>query len=169
MPILETALGIERAFDIASAHERVVALTLGLEDLTADLGVPKTDGGAESEYARSRVVMAAHAAKVQPIDSVYGNVGDEDGLRAWARRSRAMGFAGMGCVHPRQIEILHECFAPTEAEVERARAIVAAFEEAQAAGRAVVSLGSRMIDPPVVKRALAIVAQIDEKELGDGK
>ncbi len=161
MPILETAAGIEAAAEIAKAHDRVVAITLGLEDLTADLGVAKTDEGVESLYARSRVVMAAHAARVQPIDSVYGNVGDEEGLRRWAAASRAMGFVGMGCVHPRQIGVLHECFAPTPEEVEKARRIVAAFEEAKAAGRAVVSLGSRMIDPPVVQRALHIMEEAD--------
>jgi citrate lyase subunit beta / citryl-CoA lyase len=162
MPILESARGIEAATEIASAHERVVSITLGLEDLTADLGVPKTDAGSETLYARSRVVMAANAAGVQAIDSVYGNVGDEEGLRSWAKASRAMGFVGMGCVHPRQIPVLHECFAPSPDEIERARRIVEAFEVARAAGNAVVSLGSRMIDPPVVKRALAIVAQADE-------
>lgn len=159
MPILESARGIERATEIAAAHERVVALTLGLEDYTADLGVPKTDSGEESRYARERVVVAARAAGVQPIDSVYGNVGDMTGLLAWASRSRAMGYVGMGCVHPRQIRVLHEAFAPSAEEVEKACRIVEAFERAQAAGESVVSLGSRMIDPPVVKRALAIVAQ----------
>jgi citrate lyase subunit beta / citryl-CoA lyase len=162
MPILESAQGIEAATEIARAHESIVAITLGLEDLTADLGVPKTDAGPETLYARSRVVMAANAVGVQPIDSVYGNVGDEEGLRRWAKASRAMGFVGMGCVHPRQIPVLHECFAPSPDEIEKARRIVEAFEAARAGGEAVVSLGSRMIDPPVVKRALAIVAQADE-------
>lgn len=160
MPILESARGVEAATEIARADERVVALTLGLEDYTADLGVPKTDTGEESRYARERVVVAARAAGVQAIDSVYGNVGDEEGLRAWARRSRSMGYVGMGCVHPRQIRVLHEAFAPTAEEVEKAQAIVEAFERAQAAGESVVSLGSRMIDPPVVKRALAIVERV---------
>ena len=112
MPILETALGIERAFDIASAVDRVVALTIGLEDYTADLGVIKTVEGTESLYARSRLVNAARAAGCQPIDSVFGDVGDETGLRSWAARARGLGFEGMGCVHPRQIIPIHEAFAP---------------------------------------------------------
>jgi citrate lyase subunit beta/citryl-CoA lyase len=157
MPILETALGIERAFDIASAVERVVALTIGLEDYTADLGVIKTVEGAESLYARSRLVNAARAAGCQPIDSVFGDVGDEVGLRSWATRSRALGFEGMGCVHPRQIRPIHEAFAPSAVEVEKALRVVAAFEEAETKGLGVVSLGSKMIDPPVVKRALRTV------------
>jgi citrate lyase subunit beta/citryl-CoA lyase len=157
MPILESALGIENALAIATASENVVALTIGLEDYTADLGVAKTAEGRESLYARSRVVNAARAAGVQAIDSVYGDVGDLDGLRRWGEASRAMGFEGMGCAHPGQIQVIHEAFRPTAAEIEKAQRIVAAFEEAQSKGLAVVSLGSKMIDPPVVQRALKLV------------
>jgi citrate lyase subunit beta/citryl-CoA lyase len=159
MPILETALGIERAFEIAGASNRVAALTIGLEDYTADLGVVKTAAGEETLFARMRVVNAARAAGVQPIDSVYGDVEDLDGMRSWAGRSRALGFEGMGCIHPRQIAVVHEAFSPSAREIEKAEAIVAAFEEAQARGLGVVSLGSKMIDPPVVERARKLVAR----------
>ena len=158
MPILESALGIENAFAIATAAERIAAITIGLEDYTADLGVAKTAGGSESLYARMRVVNAAHAAHVQAIDSVYGDVADTEGLLHWGEASRAMGFEGMGCIHPVQIEIIHRAFAPSPNELEKALAIVAAFEEAQARGLAVVSLGSKMIDAPVVQRAVKLVA-----------
>lgn len=157
MPILETGLGVERAFEVAAASDRVVAVTIGLEDYTADLGVVKTVEGVESLYARMRLVNAARAAGVQAIDSVFGDVGDEEGLRSWASRSRALGFEGMGCVHPRQVGPIHAAFAPSEAEIAKARAIVAAFEDAESRGLGVVSLGSKMIDPPVVKRALRTV------------
>jgi len=159
MPILESALGIENAFAIATASEQIVAVTIGLEDYTADLGVVKTSTGAESFFARQRVVNAARAAGVQAIDSVFGDVGDMDGLRAWGLNSRALGFEGMGCVHPLQIPVIHEAFAPTSAEIERARKIVAAYNEAQEKGLGVVSLGSKMIDPPVVNRALKLMAR----------
>ena len=157
MPILESALGIENGFAIAAASENVAALTIGLEDYTADLGVAKTPEGRESQYARSRVVNGARAAGVQAIDSVFGDVGDIDGLRRWGEASRAMGFEGMGCIHPGQIRIIHEAFRPTPAEIAKAQRIVAAFEEAQSKGLAVVSLGSKMIDPPVVHRAVKLV------------
>jgi citrate lyase subunit beta/citryl-CoA lyase len=159
MPILESALGIENAFAIASASEKTVALTIGLEDYTADLGVVKTSSGAESLYARQRVLNAAHAAGIQAIDSVFGDVGDLDALRAWAMNSRALGFEGMGCLHPLQIPIIHEAFSPTASEIERARKIIAAYNEAQEKGLGVVSLGSKMIDPPVVNRALKLIAR----------
>ena len=159
MPIVESALGIENAFAIATASERIAAITTGLEDYTADLGVAKTAGGSESLYARQRVVNAAHAARVQAIDSVYGDVADIEGLLLWGEASRAMGFEGMGCVHPAQIEIIHRAFAPAPSELEKALAIVAAFEDAQARGLGVVSLGSKMIDPPVGQRAVKLVAR----------
>ncbi len=157
MPILESALGIENALAIASASERVVAITTGLEDYTADLGVVKTADGRESLYARTRLVNAAHAARIQANDSVYGDVGDMEGLGRWAESARALGFEGMGCVHPLQIPVIHQAFAPSQAEIEKALKIVAAFEEAQQRGLGVVSLGSKMIDPPVVQRALKLV------------
>lgn len=157
MPILESARGIENAYAIAQASPRTVALTLGLEDYTADLGVGKTREGSESFFARSRVVNAARAAGLQAIDSVYGDVDDLTGLREWGLRSRAIGFVGMGCVHPRQIPVIHEAFSPTKEEIAKALRIVEAYESAQKQKLGVVSLGSKMIDPPVVARALALV------------
>jgi citrate lyase subunit beta / citryl-CoA lyase len=159
MPILESALGIENAYNIAKSSDQIVALTIGLEDYTADLGVVKTSSGAESLYARQRLINAAHATGLQAIDSVFGDVGDLEGLRMWALTSRSLGFEGMGCVHPSQIAVIHDAFAPTAAEIDKARRIVAAFNEAQKKGLGVVSLGSKMIDSPVVQRALKLMAR----------
>jgi len=157
MCILESALGIENAFAIATASERLVAMSIGLEDYTADLGVVKTADGRESLYARTRLVNAAHAARIQASDSVYSDIGDMEGLARWAESARALGFDGMGCVHPLQIPVIHQAFAPSQAEIEKALQIAAAFETAQQRGVGVVSLGSKMIDPPVVARALKLV------------
>lgn len=165
MPILESALGIENAFAIATASERNAALTIGLEDYTASMGVVKTREGDESLYARLRLVNAAHAAGLQAIDSVYGDIGDSEGLLTWARRARALGFDGMGCVHPLQIQLIHQAFAPTSDEIARAREIVAAFEDAKARGLGVVALGSKMIDPPVVQRAVKLVQRAQQMGL----
>jgi citrate lyase subunit beta/citryl-CoA lyase len=157
MPILESALGIENAFAIATCSEQIVALTIGLEDYTADLGVVKTSTGAESLYARQRLVNAARAAGVQAIDSVFGDVADMEGLRRWAENSYALGFEGMGCVHPAQISVIHKAFAPTASEIEKATEILKAYDDAHQKGLGVVSLGSKMIDPPVVNRALKLI------------
>jgi citrate lyase subunit beta / citryl-CoA lyase len=120
MPILESALGIENAFAIATVTPNIAALTIGLEDYTADLGVVKTLEGRESQYARARLLNAAKAAGIQAIDSVFGDVGDLAGLRQWGENSRALGFEGMGCVHPSQIPLIHEAFAPSQVEIEKA-------------------------------------------------
>jgi citrate lyase subunit beta/citryl-CoA lyase len=154
MPIIESALGVENAFEIASASDTVVALAIGLEDYTADLGVRRTQSGQESLYARTRLVNACKAAGIQPIDSVYSDVANMEGLRNNVETSRALGFEGMGCIHPRQVPVIHEAFRPTAEEIEKATRIVEAFKEAEAHGSGVVALGSKMIDPPVVKRAL---------------
>jgi citrate lyase subunit beta/citryl-CoA lyase len=157
MPILETALGILRAFEIAAAAPEVVALTLGLEDYTADLGTQRTAEGRESFFARSMVVNAAKAAGVQAIDTVFSDVADMEGLYTSVLEAKALGFEGKGCIHPRQIAVVHRGFAPEPAELEKARRIVEAFRGAEARGEGVVALGTKMIDAPVVKRALRTV------------
>jgi citrate lyase subunit beta/citryl-CoA lyase len=157
MPIVESALGAIKAYEIAAASPNVVALTIGLEDYTADIGTRRTNEGRESFWARSQVVNAARAAKVQPIDTVFSDVSDTEGLRQSVLEAKSLGFEGKGCIHPRQIEVINDAFAPTEDEIKRARAIVLAYDDAQAKGLGVVSLGSKMIDPPVVKRALRTV------------
>ena len=153
MPIIETALGVEKAFEIASASENIVALAIGLEDLTADLGVIRTNEATETLYARTRLVNACKAAGIQAIDSVFSDVGDMEGLRQNVKVSKSLGFEGMGCIHPRQISIIHECFAPSKEEIEKAQKIMDAFYTAREKGLGVVAVGSKMIDLPVVKRA----------------
>ena len=164
MPIIESALGVIKAYDIATASQNVIALAIGLEDYTADIGAPRTREGKETFFARSMVVNAAKAAGVQAIDSVFSDVSDMDALRENVLASKALGFDGMGCIHPRQIKVIHEAFAPTEKEIEKARKIVDAFKEAEKKGLGVVSVGSKMIDPPVVKRALRVM-ELAEKNV----
>ncbi len=153
MPIIESALGLMKAFEIASASENNCALAIGLEDYTADIGTQRTKEEKESFLARSTIVAAAKAAGIQPIDTVFSDVNDMEGLRKSTLEVKMLGFEGKGCIHPRQIKIVHEAFAPTEQEIEKAKKIVTAFKEAKAKGLGVVSVGSKMIDAPVVKRA----------------
>ncbi len=157
MPILESALGIINAFSIASASENNCALAIGLEDYTADIGTPRTPEGRESFFARTMLINAAKATGIQAIDTVFSDVNDMEGLRQSVVEAKALGFEGKGCIHPRQIQVVHDAFAPTPDEIEKARKIVLAFEDAEKKGLGVVSLGSKMIDAPVVKRAHKIV------------
>jgi len=153
MPIIESALGVVKSYEIASASDKVCALAVGLEDYTADLGVERTNEGRESLYARSTVVNSAKAARIQAIDTVFSDVDDMEGLRASVLEAKSLGFEGKGCIHPRQIQVVHDAFAPSVKEIEKAKKIVLAFSEAEKNGLGVVSLGSKMIDAPVVKRA----------------
>lgn len=157
MPIIESALGVINAYGIATASGNTVALTIGLEDFTADIGAERTLEGRESFLARQEVVYAARAAGIQPIDSVFSDVGDDEGLRASIAEAKSLGFEGKGCIHPGQIKIVHEGFSPSEKEIDKAKRISLALEAAQKRGSGVVSLGTKMIDPPVVKRAERIL------------
>ena len=153
MPIIESALGVEKAYEIATASENIVAMAIGLEDFTADLGVSRTFEGKESLYARTRVINACKATRIQPIDSVFSDVADMEGLKTNVKVSKSLGFEGMGCIHPRQIKVIHENFAPEQTQIDKAKKIIKAFIEAEKKGLGVISLGTKMIDPPVVKRA----------------
>ncbi|MBK7229173.1 MAG: HpcH/HpaI aldolase/citrate lyase family protein [Ignavibacteriales bacterium] len=157
MPIIESALGVIKAYEIASASKNNCALAIGLEDYTADIGTQRTNEGRESIFARQMLVNAAKAAGIQAIDTVFSDVADMEALRQSVLEAKSLGFEGKGCIHPRQIKVVHEAFAPTTEEIEKAKKIVQAFEEAEKKGLGVVSLGSKMIDPPVVKRAQNIM------------
>ena len=153
MPIIESALGVENAYEIARASNNIASMAIGLEDYTADLGVQRTNEGKESLFARMRIVNACNAARIQAIDSVFSDISDMNALEANVKASKALGFEGMGCIHPRQIAVIHKAFAPEPEEITKAKKIFIAFRDAEAKGLGVVSLGSRMIDPPVVARA----------------
>ena len=158
MPIIESALGVEMAFEIAKSSENIIALAIGLEDFTADMGVKRTKLGTESFYARTRLVNACHASKIQAIDSVFSDVGDVEGLLENVKMSKSLGFEGMGCIHPRQIPIIKQGFAPEPEDIEKAKQVVLAAQEAKKQGLGVVAIGTKMIDPPVVKRHLKTIS-----------
>src|SRR3989304_6407494 len=158
-----------KAFEIAVASRHNCGLAIGLEDYTADLGTQRTNEGRESFFARSMVINAAKAVGIQAIDTVFSDVADMEGLRQSVLEAKALGFEGKGCIHPRQVKVVHEAFAPTIDEIEKAKKIVLAFEDAEKKGLGVVSIGTKMINAPVVKRAqrtidLAIMNNILTKD-----
>jgi len=153
MPIIESALGVVNAYEIATSSPNVVALAVGLEDYTADLGIQRTKEGRETFFARCQIVNAAKAAGIQAIDSVFSDVADMEALKQIVLESKSLGFDGMGCIHPRQIPVIHENYAPNPDEIAKAEKIVNAYFDAAEKGLGVVALGSKMIDAPVVKRA----------------
>jgi len=157
MPIIESAKGVMHAYEIALASKNVIALTLGLEDYTADIGVTRSKNEDECFFAKSMVVNAAKAAGIQAIDTVFSYVNDMVGLYENVKQAKALGFDGKGCIHPRQIKVIHEAFLPTQEELVKAQQIVEAYTAAKKEGKGVVSLGSKMIDAPVVKQAQHVV------------
>jgi len=157
IPIIESARGVLNAPLIAAAP-RVLALTIGLEDYTADIGAQRSAAGRESEWACSMIVNAARAAGVLPLASVYANVDDAAGLQAYTQHMKSLGFEGIGCIHPRQIEGVHRALMPTAQAVAHAEQVVVAYEAALAAGQGVVALNGKMIDAPVVARARKVLA-----------
>lgn len=162
MPILESAKGVWHAYEIGCASDQVAALAFGAEDFTRDVQAARTVEGRESFTARSMVVLGARAAGVQPIDTVFSDVEDEDGLRSSVIEAISLGFEGKGCIHPRQIEVIHEAFRPKDEEITHALKVKAAMEEAERTGSGVISLGSKMVDPPVVARALRVLRVAEE-------
>lgn len=157
--ILETARGIWNAYDVAKASDRVTAILPGGEDLVADMKTSRSPGGVELEWSRKMLIVAARAAGVDAIDTVYPQVGDDEGLRRETVLAKQLGFDGKSVIHPNQIPVIHEVFAPTETEVEKAKRIVAAAKDATERGLGVVAVDGRMVDVPVVKRAEYILVK----------
>ena len=155
---IETARGVLRAAEIAAAPG-VLAMTLGLEDYAADIGATRSRDGRESAWARGQVLNAARAAGVQPLGSVYAEIDDAEGVLTWARGEQQMGFEGVACLHPRQVALAHQAFAPTPDEVAKAERIIAAYDQALAAGLGAISVDGRMVDAPVAARARKVLAR----------
>lgn len=158
MPLIETAMGVENAFAIASSCKRVCALFLGAEDLTADLQCKRTKEGREIEYARQRLVVAARAAGVDVYDTPFTDVNDDEGIVTDARLAKALGFTGKASISPRHVDVINEVFSPTLAEIEYAYEVVEAIRVAKEMGKGAVSLRGKMIDAPIVARAERTIA-----------
>ncbi len=157
LPLIETARGVLNAAAIASAHPAIPAVLFGAEDLSAELGVPRTVDGEELMFARSQVVLAAATAGVDAIDAVFVHLTALDDLRRDAERARRLGFHGKMAVHPDQVRVINDVFTPTATELERARRVVDAFEAAEARGEGVLRLDDQMVDAPVVARARRLI------------
>jgi len=151
--LLETALGVWRAFDIARASKRVAAICPGGEDLRADLKTTRSENSEELIGPRRMIALAAHAAGVDALDKVYADITDDAGLRRETEWVKQLGFQGKSVIHPNQIPVVHDVFTPTAKEIEQAKKIVEAAAEAATRGLGAVQVDGRMVDKPVVKRA----------------
>ena len=158
LPLIETAIGVETAYEIATADPRVKAIFLGAEDLSSDLQAVRSKENIEIIYARGRMVMAARAAGVDVYDTPFTDTNDEEGLRLDAEHARALGFTGKAVISPRHVEAVNAAFTPTEREITYAREVLDVIEDGMKRGLGAVSLRGKMIDKPIVDRAERILA-----------
>ena len=166
IPLIETALGVERAFEIASACPRVTALFLGGEDLTADLRCKRTKAGNEIDYARKRLVCAARAAGIDVYDTPFTDVNDDEGIVTDAEYAKSLGFTGKSAIAPRHVRTINEVFSPSMADIEYAKLVFEAIRIGKLQGKGAVSLRGKMIDKPIVERARQTLEAA--KQLGIG-
>ena len=167
MPLIETAMGVENAYSIASAAKRVKALFLGAEDLTADLQCQRTKEGREIEYARTRLVVAARAAGVDVYDTPFTDVNDDEGILTDAKLAKALGFTGKASISPRHVEVINNVFSPTLKEIDYAYEVMDAIALAKSQGKGAIALHGKMIDAPIVARAQRTIDMA--KALGLGR
>lgn len=150
---IETALGVYNAYQIAKASPRVIAIGLGAEDFRTDMHMTRSEDGQEILFARNMISLAAHAAGVLPLDYVYSNFKNEEGFIADVRFGKMLGFTGKSIIHPSQVPLVHDVFTPTDKEIEQAKKVVTAYEDAMSKASGVVALDGKMIDAPIVVRA----------------
>ncbi|MCH8974923.1 MAG: CoA ester lyase [Chloroflexi bacterium] len=160
---IETPRGLFNALAIADSSPRLVALMFGAEDYGWELGLPavREEEAAELIHARSSIVAAARAAHIQPVDGVWPDLGDEDGLRLDIAKARRLGFGGKALFHPSQIDAINAAFAPTPAEIDYAERVTDAFDEAFARGEGSIAFEGRLVDRPIAERARATLRLAD--------
>jgi len=169
MAAVESALGVLNAQEIAGASKRLIGIAIGAEDYVTDLKTSRSPGGVELMFGRSMILLAARAAGIDAIDTVYSDVNNDEGFRDEVSLIKQLGFDGKSIINPRQINIAHQIFTPGIKEIENALAVIEAIKEANSKGSGVISLNGKMIDKPVVLRAqriidLAVASGILQKE-----
>lgn len=157
MAAIESSLGIINAYEIATASKRLMGIAIGAEDFVTDMHTTRSVDGIELLVARSQVLLAARAAKIYAFDSVFSDVNDEEGLIRETKLIKQLGFDGKSVINPRQVDIIHSIYAPTEKEIISAQKVILAAEDAAKRGSGVVSLNGRMVDKPIIERAKRVI------------
>ena len=161
IPIIETARGVQQIDAILAAGTRVRRVAFGAGDFTLDVNMAWSRGEAELAHARAVIVTASRASGIDaPLDTVWVDLTDREGLEASARTALAYGFQGKMCIHPEQIAVVNGVFTPSDAEIAFAERVAAAFAAAEAAGSAAIQLDGKFIDYPIVYRAQRVLRKI---------
>jgi len=158
MAAIETAKGLRLAYEIATASPRMVALAIGGEDFIADLKTTRSKDGKELYVARSQLLLAARAAGIDAIDTVYSDINDEETFIAEVNMIKQLGFDGKSVINPRQVRIVKEIFTPSEKEIAHAERVITAYKAAIERNSGVINLDGKMIDTPMVLRAERVLA-----------
>ena len=158
MAAIESAEGVLNAREIAIASNRMIGIALGAEDYVTSQKTRRYPDGQELFFARNYILHAARAAGIAAIDTVYSDVDNEDGLRQEASLIKQLGFDGKSIINPRQIPIINAIYAPTQAEIQNAKEVLAAIEEAESKGSGVIAINGKMVDKPIVERAYRVLA-----------
>ena len=156
IPIIESGKSVLEVEKIVR-HQRVSGVLLGAEDLSFDLGIIRTKEGAEIEYVRSKIVIAAKAYKKDAIDTPFTDVTDDEGLIKDTKRAKLLGMNAKACIHPRQARTINKVFSPSSFDIDFAKKVLKGYEEAQKVGLGVFSLEGKMIDKPIVERAQSVI------------
>jgi citrate lyase subunit beta/citryl-CoA lyase len=156
---IESPLGITQALAIAQSSPRLIGIALGAEDYVRNLRTERSAEGTELLFARCSLLQAARAAGIQAFDTVYSDANNEAGFLHEAAHIKQLGFDGKSLINPRQIDLLHNLFAPTLLEVEHARLVIDAAEASVSEGRGVVSLNGKMVDQPIIERARVVLSR----------
>jgi citrate lyase subunit beta/citryl-CoA lyase len=162
MAAIESPLGIINAYEIATASKRLIGIALGAEDFVTNMKTKRTKMGIELLTARGQLVMAARAAGIYALDTVFSNINDMAGFRQETSLIKNLGFDGKSVINPIQIEEVHKIFQPTQAEIAEAKAVMMAIKEAESKGSGVIALNGKMIDKPIVERAERVLKLIDK-------
>lgn len=162
IPIIESAYSLENVYEILKSSSRIKGVLLGGEDLATDLGIKRTKEGEEIFYARSKVATAAKALRIDAIDTPFTDIDDYEGLRKDTLRGKHIGMTGKASINPRQIDIIHEVFNPSEEDIIKSKRIVEAMNKAKEEGLGVFSLDGKMVDAPIINRAINILKQANE-------
>jgi citrate lyase subunit beta/citryl-CoA lyase len=157
MAAIESANGVLNAYSIAHASKRLIGIALGAEDLVTDLHTKRSPGGLELNFARSMILMAARSAGISAIDTVYSDLNNMEGFKAEVEMIKQLGFDGKSIINPRQIQVIHDIFSPTEVEILNALEIVEVMKEAKKNGKGVISLHGKMVDRPIIERAKRVL------------
>jgi citrate lyase subunit beta/citryl-CoA lyase len=157
MAAIESALGIINAYKIATASPRLVAIAIGAEDFVTDMKTTRSPEGIEVLSARSQVLLAARAAGIYALDTVYSDVNNMEGFVNEVKLIKQLGFDGKSVIHPKQIQPVHDIYTPTQKEIEKSIRVLHAIEEAEKKGSGVIALDGKMIDGPIVDRARRVI------------